>query len=107
GRSPTGAAAMTALSWLACFIGAKHTSSVRHRDRLHGSRARRIPSLERLEDRLAPAGVTLITHGLLLGLSEPMPAWVSEMADAIQQDRKSTRLNSSHVAISYAVFCLK
>src|SRR5690606_40848668 len=24
-----------------------------------------------------------------------------------QQDRKSTRLNSSHVKISYAVFCLK
>src|SRR5690625_2253921 len=26
---------------------------------------------------------------------------------ALQLDRKSTRLNSSHVAISYAVFCLK
>src|SRR5690625_4271 len=25
----------------------------------------------------------------------------------IDRDRKSTRLNSSHVAISYAVFCLK
>src|SRR5207253_8056915 len=25
----------------------------------------------------------------------------------IRTDRKSTRLNSSHVAISYAVFCLK
>src|SRR5690625_6443884 len=25
----------------------------------------------------------------------------------LQRDRKSTRLNSSHVAISYAVFCLK
>src|SRR5690625_5469145 len=25
----------------------------------------------------------------------------------VLQDRKSTRLNSSHVAISYAVFCLK
>src|SRR5690606_40805691 len=25
----------------------------------------------------------------------------------IEQDRKSTRLNSSHVKISYAVFCLK
>src|SRR5439155_17329430 len=25
----------------------------------------------------------------------------------VQEDRKSTRLNSSHVAISYAVFCLK
>src|SRR5207253_7470725 len=27
--------------------------------------------------------------------------------DAMTKDRKSTRLNSSHVAISYAVFCLK
>src|SRR5699024_11730312 len=25
----------------------------------------------------------------------------------VAQDRKSTRLNSSHVSISYAVFCLK
>src|SRR5699024_12363609 len=25
----------------------------------------------------------------------------------VEQDRKSTRLNSSHVSISYAVFCLK
>src|SRR5690625_6463309 len=28
-------------------------------------------------------------------------------ADEVIIDRKSTRLNSSHVAISYAVFCLK
>src|SRR5690349_22679673 len=28
-------------------------------------------------------------------------------ADAVAADRKSTRLNSSHVEISYAVFCLK
>src|SRR5438067_5471513 len=27
--------------------------------------------------------------------------------NAIEEDRKSTRLNSSHVSISYAVFCLK
>src|SRR5439155_862233 len=27
--------------------------------------------------------------------------------EAVLRDRKSTRLNSSHVAISYAVFCLK
>src|SRR5690349_22034381 len=27
--------------------------------------------------------------------------------DALHRDRKSTRLNSSHVEISYAVFCLK
>src|SRR5690554_7586068 len=27
--------------------------------------------------------------------------------DILKEDRKSTRLNSSHVRISYAVFCLK
>src|SRR5207249_9230273 len=27
--------------------------------------------------------------------------------DRAERDRKSTRLNSSHVSISYAVFCLK
>src|SRR5256885_5769455 len=30
-----------------------------------------------------------------------------ERLHARQQDRKSTRLNSSHLVISYAVFCLK
>src|SRR5690606_41116172 len=29
------------------------------------------------------------------------------LANAIKGDRKSTRLNSSHVKTSYAVFCLK
>src|SRR3989442_10722336 len=29
------------------------------------------------------------------------------VVEKIAQDRKSTRLNSSHVRISYAVFCLK
>src|SRR5437868_9737946 len=32
--------------------------------------------------------------------------WVF-VAGQADQDRKSTRLNSSHVSISYAVFCLK
>src|SRR5699024_12412003 len=29
------------------------------------------------------------------------------LVQALRTDRKSTRLNSSHVSISYAVFCLK
>src|SRR5437870_10838444 len=42
----------------------------------------------------------------------PIPADRSEWGrfDELEErgeDRKSTRLNSSHVAISYAVFCLK
>src|SRR5690625_7027683 len=38
------------------------------------------------------------------------PRMLEHMVDAVlyfEGDRKSTRLNSSHVAISYAVFCLK
>src|SRR5215510_15800740 len=35
------------------------------------------------------------------------PGEAGEQGRAIARDRKSTRLNSSHVAISYAVFCLK
>src|SRR5690554_1611584 len=38
--------------------------------------------------------------------SSGMPA-LGEMGDLFSRDRKSTRLNSSHVRISYAVFCLK
>src|ERR1039458_1801708 len=35
------------------------------------------------------------------------PAPLGERQQADQRDRKSTRLNSSHLGISYAVFCLK
>src|SRR5256885_10826682 len=31
----------------------------------------------------------------------------SRHREALHEDRKSTRLNSSHLVISYAVFCLK
>src|SRR5439155_9155499 len=33
--------------------------------------------------------------------------YVEHLKIILTEDRKSTRLNSSHVAISYAVFCLK
>src|SRR3712207_7466889 len=33
--------------------------------------------------------------------------YAEESGDLAAQDRKSTRLNSSHANISYAVFCLK
>src|SRR3712207_8372922 len=41
---------------------------------------------------------------LVLLLGHRRPAALA--ADAAHQDRKSTRLNSSHANISYAVFCL-
>src|SRR3712207_7477538 len=40
-----------------------------------------------------------------LGLGQTQPE-VGKAAQAPRSDRKSTRLNSSHANISYAVFCL-
>src|SRR5207249_10020019 len=55
------------------------------------------------------AGIVEVGDGLrdeaviqLLGIVDLVPPGV-----AAGVDRKSTRLNSSHVSISYAVFCLK
>src|SRR5438876_6690122 len=42
------------------------------------------------------------SHGGQVGA--PLPGWRPRVA---RLDRKSTRLNSSHPSISYAVFCLK
>src|SRR5437660_2445674 len=54
-------------------------------------------------------GITPSSDGKVLRLT--MPTLTEErrkqLAKTIGKDRKSTRLNSSHVAISYAVFCLK
>src|SRR5437660_12371090 len=41
------------------------------------------------------------------GLPEYQPPGGPMVFGQPAEDRKSTRLNSSHVAISYAVFCLK
>src|SRR5690349_23093987 len=39
--------------------------------------------------------------------TRPSSCWAPVGSRAPRRDRKSTRLNSSHVEISYAVFCLK
>src|SRR5438045_8316150 len=36
-----------------------------------------------------------------------LPLTVTNTPNGTEKDRKSTRLNSSHLGISYAVFCLK
>src|SRR5438874_9974825 len=62
-----------------------------------------------IED-LPGVGKTTLAHVLArsLGLQFQRIQFTSDMLPAdIIGDRKSTRLNSSHVEISYAVFCLK
>src|SRR5256886_3553881 len=56
-----------------------------------------------LIDGAALAGL-LFTYGI--GVSE-VKSYVMKRIDSDYLDRKSTRLNSSHSQISYAVFCLK
>src|SRR5690554_7106507 len=55
--------------------------------------------------------VTVLHQPKLLIFDEPFsgfdPVNANIIKDEILEDRKSTRLNSSHVRISYAVFCLK
>src|SRR5690625_5723752 len=45
--------------------------------------------------------------GAIPGALPVVGGWAAVTGTVFEQDRKSTRLNSSHVAISYAVFCLK
>src|SRR5439155_25349184 len=54
-------------------------------------------------DRVADALLLLKNEGEQLAPG----GHVRTRGDHFIRDRKSTRLNSSHVAISYAVFCLK
>src|SRR5256885_6979141 len=51
-------------------------------------------------------GLVLIGVGIGLGGAFVLMRFVSSLLYGIR-DRKSTRLNSSHLVISYAVFCLK
>src|SRR5256885_10708647 len=64
-------------------------------------------SLEDLDRRLPrPVPIERFRPNIVL---RGLPAWAEDSIDTLLmgQDRKSTRLNSSHLVISYAVFCLK
>src|SRR3712207_7772780 len=48
-----------------------------------------------------------VLHREARGVSLRLLARHVDLLQVLEQDRKSTRLNSSHANISYAVFCLK
>src|SRR5690554_7316032 len=52
--------------------------------------------------QVAPNPRAMIRH-----LVDHLAVGLGEIIVILEEDRKSTRLNSSHVRISYAVFCLK
>src|SRR5690242_21077393 len=61
---------------------------------------RSVRALQRHEPRLHP-------DGRALSAGRPRGDGSRRRAPERREDRKSTRLNSSHMSISYAVFCLK
>src|SRR5437763_7615664 len=80
-----------------------------HRD-LHSFPTRRSSDLVG-EQKVGPAVVVVIEHGhtesLRSGVAETGFLRLVFKRAVAAVDRKSTRLNSSHRCISYAVFCLK
>src|SRR5690625_7117301 len=77
---------------------------------LHSFPTRRSSDLPRAEGTAnARHGVVQVQLGYRVGLEGfvQFPGDEPHAYRGIDEDRKSTRLNSSHVAISYAVFCLK
>src|SRR5690242_21375468 len=84
-----------------------HTSYVPH-PALHSFPTRRSSDLSRrgLPSRSFSKGTSTKS-----GRSKPVPITSSlrsaQTGVMFGRDRKSTRLNSSHMSISYAVFCLK
>src|SRR5688500_12770753 len=99
--------------------------------KMHGSRAQNaeliealllgLPAQTTVDIAVCPPSVYLWEVGKLLKASnvalgaqtvcaEALGAFTGEVCAAMLKDvgdRKSTRLNSSHLVISYAVFCLK
>src|SRR5699024_11631652 len=52
-------------------------------------------------------GITVENSSAVIDAGADGVSVISAVTQASNIDRKSTRLNSSHVSISYAVFCLK
>src|SRR5258707_2593077 len=66
-----------------------------------------IPSWGTLTPNEKQLTMRVFTGLTLLDTIQGTVGAVSLIPDALTPDRKSTRLNSSHANISYAVFCLK
>src|SRR5699024_12847630 len=68
-----------------------------------GTRVTRIAAVQ--DDERIPNGERLVDPDKAREPGRAALIGMGAVGLAAQQDRKSTRLNSSHVSISYAVFC--
>src|SRR5699024_12349344 len=81
----------------------------RSSDLLSGDFPRPLPGWKIQGARSGTPGICCLCHGerpdRRSDIYTPVFCWSVSLL--FSRDRKSTRLNSSHVSISYAVFCLK
>src|SRR5690349_23036527 len=77
------------------------------RSRVAAAIGRELPGLGGLPRRDVRLGGDLPAVGAARAHRLPGPRSAHARNERPRPDRKSTRLNSSHVEISYAVFCLK
>src|SRR5690606_5335420 len=66
-----------------------------------------VPHNKSSNDKISESEILRFLYGIKKLKNLCPYQYVSGFADFYNLDRKSTRLNSSHVKISYAVFCLK
>src|SRR6266540_1793690 len=63
------------------------------------------PSLDEFQQLAAKGNLIPVARRLLADFETPLSAYRKIRGQGESLDRKSTRLNSSHITISYAVFC--
>src|SRR5256885_10345119 len=99
---------MTALH-IANFVDAIRSGAALHQPIEEGAKSVLLGHLGNIAQTTGRALRVDATSGHITGDEEAMKSWAREYAPgwAPVVDRKSTRLNSSHLVISYAVFCLK
>src|SRR2546426_3494785 len=73
----------------------------------HAEWSREVPRLRPPTDRAGPGDAGGMKSDMRNGAGRYLVSGHPPIGGWPETDRKSTRLNSSHLVISYAVFCLK
>src|SRR5688500_19710286 len=100
---------MNALQWFLLALAVACTVAViRHAIQLRRT-MKRIPRTPRVSDLYTHSGVRPRRNYERYAPTKSHDVVVApvDLDHSTERDRKSTRLNSSHLVISYAVFCLK
>src|SRR2546427_8051967 len=110
GRGPENAALAKKLG-ASVYIDSKATNAAEELQKLGGAQVilATAPSSKAMSELINGLGMNgrLVVVGATMDPIEVTPVQLITGSRSIQGDRKSTRLNSSHSQISYAVFCLK